>query len=104
MWLACALGIVCSLCSAAPIDVASARDPLARLVVPAYDDDESIDYFQSHVALNTVTIGWQVLHPDVAIADRDSLPLLVIAVLWGAFLAALGLAHWRECKGSESVE
>jgi hypothetical protein len=87
-----------------PIDIASARDPFAHLVSPAYDDDEVIDYFQSHVALNTVTIQLQVLHPDMTIVDRGSLPLLVIAVLWGAFLAALGIAHWREYKGSKIVE
>ena len=98
--LACLLCLVCSLGGAHPIDFAAS----GQLIAPAYDDDELIDYFQAHIALGDTTIGWQVLHPDVAIADRDSLPLLVIAVLWGAFLAALGLAHWRECKGSKIVE
>lgn len=82
--LACLLCLACSLGSAHPIDVAAS----AHQVAPAYDDDQLMDNYQQHVA----------------IADRDTVPLLVIGALWIAFLAGLGIARWRERSGSKIVE
>ena len=98
--LACLLCLVCSLGGAHPIDFAAG----GQLIAPACDDDELADYFQQHVALGSGTIRWQVLQPDLGIVDRDTVPLLVIGALWIAFLAALGIARWRERPGSKIVE
>lgn len=71
------------LSAALPLQGATAgQEPVVQLTVRARDDDEIADYLLLRM-------------------DRDSAPLLLIAGLWGVFLAGLGIAHWRARRQSK---
>jgi len=45
--------------------------------------------------LSVAAIVRRLAASGIALADRDTAPLLVIAALWLLFFVGLGAAHWR---------
>lgn len=72
--------------------------------MPTDDDDALAIFLLRRATVGSGAIRWRVLRPRVSITDADSVSLMVIAALWAAFLVALGVAHWRDRKGSKIVQ